>query len=144
MTFRAEPYGAFVDDLTTSLTGGITRVRFRNVAEGRPFELDDPDQVVAAMWPARAGTRRAYARALAQRNALLARGSPGREASLDAWDAEPLEELFAVAFLIENLDQTLRHARGGFERIGQALHHRRQFAAARRESVQVHDRNRGA
>ena len=30
------------------------------------------DQVVAALWPSRAATRKAYARALAQRNALLA------------------------------------------------------------------------
>ena len=35
------------------------------------------DQVVAALWPARAATRRAYGRALAQRNALLARVRPG-------------------------------------------------------------------
>ena len=48
------------------------------------------DQVVAALWPARAGTRAAYGRALAQRNALLTRvrarqaGADG----LDAWDAE--------------------------------------------------------
>jgi DNA replication and repair protein RecF len=48
------------------------------------------DQVVAALWPARAATRRAYARALAQRNALLARvraGGAPREA-LRAWDLE--------------------------------------------------------
>ena len=31
------------------------------------------DQFVAALWPARAATRRAYAQALAQRNALIAR-----------------------------------------------------------------------
>src|SRR3954471_1826017 len=48
------------------------------------------DQVVAAAWPARAGTRRAYTQALAQRNALLARVRAGRasRASLPAWDAE--------------------------------------------------------
>src|SRR6266849_338824 len=46
------------------------------------------DQVVAALWPARAGTRRDYGRALAQRNALLAHGGPGAARSLDAWDAE--------------------------------------------------------
>jgi DNA replication and repair protein RecF len=45
------------------------------------------DQVIAALWPARAATRREYGRALAQRNALLARG-PAAERSLDAWDAE--------------------------------------------------------
>src|SRR4051794_2932830 len=48
------------------------------------------DQVVAAAWPTRAGTRRAYTQALAQRNALLARVRSGRasRASLPAWDAE--------------------------------------------------------
>ena len=48
------------------------------------------DQLVAALWPARAATRAAYSRALAQRNALLARiraGASGASA-LDAWDAE--------------------------------------------------------
>ena len=48
------------------------------------------DQVVAALWPARAGTRRAYSAALAQRNALLASIRAGRASrtSLPAWDAE--------------------------------------------------------
>jgi DNA replication and repair protein RecF len=48
------------------------------------------DQLVAALWPARAATRRAYAAALAQRNALLVRIRAGRAgtASLPAWDAE--------------------------------------------------------
>jgi len=48
------------------------------------------DQVVVAMWPARGETRTAYSRALAQRNALLARVRAGasRADLLDAWDAE--------------------------------------------------------
>jgi DNA replication and repair protein RecF len=48
------------------------------------------DQLVAALWPARAATRRAYAQALAQRNALLSRVRAGRAArdALPAWDAE--------------------------------------------------------
>ena len=48
------------------------------------------DQLIAALWPARAQTRRAYAAALAQRNALLAGIRAGRasRASLPAWDAE--------------------------------------------------------
>jgi DNA replication and repair protein RecF len=48
------------------------------------------DQVVAALWPARAATRRAYARALAQRNALLARVRAGAAdaESVRAWDLE--------------------------------------------------------
>jgi len=48
------------------------------------------DQVVAALWPARAPSRRAYGRALAQRNALLARVRAGRATrdSVPAWDRE--------------------------------------------------------
>jgi DNA replication and repair protein RecF len=48
------------------------------------------DQLVAALWPARAATRRAYSQALAQRNALIARVRAGRAGadSLAAWDAE--------------------------------------------------------
>ena len=48
------------------------------------------DQVVAALWPARAATRSSYSRALAQRNSLLARIRSGASspAALDAWDAE--------------------------------------------------------
>jgi DNA replication and repair protein RecF len=48
------------------------------------------DQLVAALWPARVATRRAYAQALAQRNALVARIRAGGAAvdSLSAWDRE--------------------------------------------------------
>ena len=42
------------------------------------------DQFVAALWPARRVARRGYSEALAQRNALLARGRGGAE--LDTWD----------------------------------------------------------
>jgi DNA replication and repair protein RecF len=48
------------------------------------------DQFVAALWPARATTRRAYAQTLAQRNALIARirSGAGSTASLSSWDAQ--------------------------------------------------------
>ncbi len=48
------------------------------------------DQLVAALWPARAATRRAYGQALAQRNALIARLRTGRGSreSLTAWDGQ--------------------------------------------------------
>ena len=48
------------------------------------------DQVVAAIWPLRAGDRREYSRVLAQRNALLARIRAGRasDATLATWDRE--------------------------------------------------------
>ena len=46
------------------------------------------DQFVAALWPARAATRRAYHEALAQRNALLARVRSGRAPAdaLTSWN----------------------------------------------------------
>jgi DNA replication and repair protein RecF len=48
------------------------------------------DQVVTALWPSRAATRRSYSQALAQRNALLARVRAGRASrdSLATWDLE--------------------------------------------------------
>ena len=48
------------------------------------------DQLVAALWPARVATRRAYNQALAQRNALVARIRADGAAldSLSAWDRE--------------------------------------------------------
>lgn len=48
------------------------------------------DQFVAALWPTRAATRRAYAQALGQRNALLSRirgGYASRE-SIRSWDVQ--------------------------------------------------------
>ncbi len=48
------------------------------------------DHLIAALWPARASHRADYARALAQRNALIARIRSGRgsDAALDSWDLE--------------------------------------------------------
>jgi len=48
------------------------------------------DQLVSALWPARADTRAAYSRALAQRNALIGRIRSGASLPrhLDPWDYE--------------------------------------------------------
>jgi DNA replication and repair protein RecF len=48
------------------------------------------DQLVAAIWPARANARREYSQVLAQRNALLSRIRAGRasETTLATWDRE--------------------------------------------------------
>jgi DNA replication and repair protein RecF len=48
------------------------------------------DQFVAALWPTRVATRRAYAQALAQRNALVARvrAGGGSPESLRPWDLQ--------------------------------------------------------
>jgi len=57
------------------------------------------DALCAALWPARAPTRRRYAGALAQRNALLGRIRLGAASpdSLDAWDLELAESGIALA-----------------------------------------------
>src|SRR3954454_15458538 len=71
------------------------------------------DQVVAALWPGRTGTRRAYSAALAQRNALLASIRAGRasRASLPAWDAELARHGIA---LMADRDATVERLRPRF------------------------------
>jgi DNA replication and repair protein RecF len=56
------------------------------------------DRLVAALWPPRSATRRAYARALAQRNALLAGIRAGRasRATLPTWDRELARHALAL------------------------------------------------
>src|SRR3954469_22918616 len=56
------------------------------------------DALVAALWPARAATRRAYSQPLAQRNALLGRlrAGHGSRASLGAWDLELARHAIAL------------------------------------------------
>jgi DNA replication and repair protein RecF len=56
------------------------------------------DRLVAALWPPRAAARNAYARALAQRNALLARIRAGRasRSALPTWDAELARHAIAL------------------------------------------------
>jgi DNA replication and repair protein RecF len=56
------------------------------------------DRVVAALWPLRVATRRAYARALVQRNALLAGIRAGRasRSTLPTWDRELARHAIAL------------------------------------------------
>jgi DNA replication and repair protein RecF len=67
----------------------------KGVPSGRRAHLD---QFLAALWPARVANRRAYAQALAQRNALLARIRAGytAKAALDTWDAQLSTAALAV------------------------------------------------
>lgn len=48
MSFAAEPYGVFVDDLVSSLTGGVTRERFTFLDEQMPFQLAYAADAVAS------------------------------------------------------------------------------------------------
>ena len=46
MSFAAEPFAQFVDDLLTGLTGGIVRRSFRFLPEEAPFRLDAPGAIL--------------------------------------------------------------------------------------------------
>ena len=78
------------------------------------------DQFTVALWPARGATRRAYARALAQRTALVARirSGSGSRASLMAWDHQLAEHGIALmsdrAAAVERISEP-------FARLGAAL-----------------------
>jgi DNA replication and repair protein RecF len=78
------------------------------------------DQFVTAMWPARAGTRRAYAQALAQRNALISRirsRGVSRE-SLSSWDHQLARHGFA---LMVDRAHAVATMSGAFTRLGGEL-----------------------
>jgi uncharacterized phage protein gp47/JayE len=47
MSFAAEPFGVFVDDLLTGLTGGVVREEFTFTAEQEPFRLGFGADIVA-------------------------------------------------------------------------------------------------
>jgi DNA replication and repair protein RecF len=86
--------GAPVDDLWNADVRPLVSVflpeRLELVKGAPAARRGHLDQVVAALWPARAAARLAYSRALAQRNALLGRIRSGAVSSdsLGSWDAE--------------------------------------------------------
>jgi DNA replication and repair protein RecF len=90
---RLRADGAPVERLTDSAARPLVAVflpdRLELVLGAPALRRAHLDQVVAALWPSRAGTRRDYSSALAQRNALIAAVRAGRagRGSLPAWDA---------------------------------------------------------
>jgi DNA replication and repair protein RecF len=86
--------GAAVDRLTDVTTRPLVSVflpdRLELVTGAPALRRAHLDQVVAALRPGRASTRRAYTAALGQRNALVAAIRAGRagRGSLPVWDAE--------------------------------------------------------
>ena len=46
MSYAAEPYAQFVDDLLMALTGGAIRQHFRFLAELEPYRITDPDPII--------------------------------------------------------------------------------------------------
>jgi DNA replication and repair protein RecF len=91
---RMRADGAAVERLTDVAARPLVSVflpdRLELVTGAPALRRAHVDQVVAALWPARAATRRAYSAALSQRNALIAAIRAGRagRGSLPAWDAE--------------------------------------------------------
>ncbi len=113
------------------------------------------DQFVAALWPARAVTRRSYGQALAQRNALIARIRSGRgsRASLSSWDAQLAEHGIAlmsdrrgavdlIAEPFARIGAELGLARWPFGLLSAALAHDRATRAGRRARGAVRARPR--
>jgi DNA replication and repair protein RecF len=86
--------GAPVERLTESASRPLVSVflpdRLELVTGAPALRRSHLDQVVAALRPARAASRLAYAAALGQRNALVAaiRAGRARRGSMPAWDAE--------------------------------------------------------
>src|SRR5215216_2050742 len=85
--------GAPVERLTDSAARPLVAVflpdRLELILGAPALRRSHLDQVVAALWPARAGVRREYSAALAQRNALIAAVRAGRasRSSLPAWNS---------------------------------------------------------
>jgi DNA replication and repair protein RecF len=90
---RLRADGAPVEKLTDSAARPLVAVflpdRLDLILGAPALRRAHLDQVVAALWPSRAGTRREYSASLAQRNALIAaiRAGRGGRDSLPAWDA---------------------------------------------------------
>jgi DNA replication and repair protein RecF len=78
------------------------------------------DQFVAALWPARSMTRRAYAQTLAQRNALIARirSRSAAPESLTTWDQQLAQHGIA---LMNDRAAALERIAEAFSRFGSAL-----------------------
>jgi DNA replication and repair protein RecF len=99
------------------------------------------DQLVAALWPARASTRRAYSQALSQRNALIARVRAGASRSaLAAWDLELARHGVALrddrAMAVELLRERFAVAAGELGLSGEAeLRYRPRSRAATAEEL---------
>jgi DNA replication and repair protein RecF len=100
---RLQVDGATVDKLTDAAARPLVSVflpdRLELVLGAPALRRAHLDQVIAALWPARVGTRRAYTQALGQRNALLASIRAGRagRSSLPAWDLELARHGVALA-----------------------------------------------
>lgn len=117
-TKRATVDGAAVERLTESPHRPLVSVFLPDRLElikGVPaLRRAHLDQVVAAIWPSRIASRRAYNQALAQRNSLLSRIRTGtaQPSALSAWD----QQLAAAAIpLMKHREESVRLITPAFE-----------------------------
>jgi phage-related baseplate assembly protein len=71
VTYAAEPYAQFVDDLLMSLTGGTTRTRFVFLPENEPYRLEPEGTLVPSTLTVFGLVDNAYARFQAGRDFVL-------------------------------------------------------------------------
>lgn len=83
MTYAAEPYAQFVDDLLISLTGGVARERFTFLPEAAPYQLSPVGTLVPSSLTVFGLVDGAYARFQAGRDFTLS-----TEFTID-WRAQP-------------------------------------------------------
>ncbi|MFM2055980.1 MAG: hypothetical protein RLY71_365 [Pseudomonadota bacterium] len=75
MTYAAEPYAQFVDDLLTALTGGTIREQFRFLPEEAPYRLAAPGPVIGATLRVHGLVEGAYHRFVPRTDFTLASGN---------------------------------------------------------------------
>jgi uncharacterized phage protein gp47/JayE len=83
MSYAAEPYGQFVDNLLRGLTGGVVRTRFRMVDEDQPFRLAPPGPILPSTLVVFGQATGSYARFVVGRDFTI---SPD---SVLEWNARP-------------------------------------------------------
>jgi DNA replication and repair protein RecF len=90
LTLDGAPVERLLEAAHRPLVSVFSPDRLELVKGGPRLRRAHLDQLVAALWPARAATRRSYRDALAQRNALLQRVRSGRAEAraLQPWDLE--------------------------------------------------------
>jgi DNA replication and repair protein RecF len=90
VTLDGAPLERLLDDERRPLVSVFAPDRLELIKGVPQLRRAHLDQLVGALWPARAATRRSYGEALAQRNALLIRVRGGRASAdaLRAWDLE--------------------------------------------------------
>lgn len=75
MSYAAEPYVQFVDDLLTALTGGVTRDEFRFLPENAPYRLRSPGPPLPSTLRVSGLARGAYRRFQTGKDYVLERDS---------------------------------------------------------------------